>query len=122
MARLMSDEALKRRVRRRVEEAVNGGWYFQAGYFRKTAQITSNGIFVDIELRWKFGGLEAEVDQYNVYGGKQAKVFGSGDALEELVVWTTETIVGLSLSVEERTAPYKNAKELYDRALRGGNV
>lgn len=121
MARFMTDAALQRYVERQVNRAMTGSaWGLRAGCFYSYHTIAANGLYVDIELRWTFTRLEADVDCENEFGMQETKTFTGDEALGEGMEWLIGKIVEVSKAVNARIAPYEQGKRLYDRALRGG--
>lgn len=120
MAKAMSGEAYKTYVKRNVGKAMDReSWRLHGGYFYQTAEVAANGLYIRVEWRWTFKGLEAKIDPYAAFGQEERKEFVGDDALEECVDWVTERVIALANAVRERTKPYENGMVLYRRALTG---
>lgn len=120
MARTMSEQAYEAYVKRNVGRAMDGDrWRLHGGYFYQTSEVAANGLYIRVEWRWTFKGLEATIDPYAVYGQEQRKEFKGDEALIDCVNWVTEQVIALANAVRERTAPYKKGMVLYQQAMRG---
>ena len=120
MARSMSEKAYETYVRRNVNRALDrDSWRLHGGYFYQTSEVAANGLYIKVEWRWTFKGLEATIDPYAVYGQEECKSFVGDNALEECLQWVTERVIALSNAVRERTEPYAKGMVMYQRALKG---